>query len=379
MKASPFFLTVGFALCLAASAAFAAETPGRIVLANAALRAEIVPEWAGRMVFFGRPDGPNALFANPGAASATTNAAGNRVWKNVGGNKTWVGEMEAAWPGFQEPSSDAFWPPPAWFDSEPLEVVRADATNVLMRSGVHTNAALAWTVSLEREFTLLPDRLVLHERLRSFPESLSAPCDKNTPRTPRTPREIETPRTPRTPREIETPRTPREIETPRTPRTPREIETSRTPRTPREIESPRDDPRRIWSNTQIPLVPHVAIRLEGQGRWRLLRDCPAPVPREDGSAWADIDFSDPPKHARIDADGDAIAAEIPGVGWLVIEQTAPARCLSSFSTPSRAIVYATGRATALPFAELEFVALGPDAEQTVSFRILDGGLHGQEF
>lgn len=308
------------ALLLAGSAALAGETPGRIVLANAALRAEIVPDWAGRMVFFGRPDGPNALFANPGAASATTNASGNRVWKNVGGNKTWVGEMEAAWPGFQEPPSDAFWPPPAWFDSEPLEVVRAGATNVLMRSGVHTNAAIAWTVSLEREFTLLPDRLVLHERLRSFPESRSTTCDKNTPPAPSA-----------------------------------------------------DDPRRIWSNTQIPLVPNVAIRRCGDCRWRLLRDSPAPVPREDGSAWADIDFSDPPKHARIDADGDAIAAEIPGVGTLLLEHSAPARCLSPFATPSRAIVYATGRAAALPFAELEFVALGPDAEQTVAFRLNDSG------
>lgn len=90
-------------------------------------------------------------------------------------------------------------------------------------------------------------------------------------------------------------------------------------------------------------------------------------PRGDGSNWADLDLSGVPQHARIDADGDALAAEIPGVGWLLVEQTAPERNLSAFATPSRAIIYTTGEAARNPFIELEFVALGSDAEQMICF------------
>jgi hypothetical protein len=311
--------------CFLAVLGCAQAQESRLALSNAALRVEIVPDWAGRMVFLGRPDGPNALFANPEDAAANTNAAGRRVWKNVGGNKTWVGEAEAAWQGFQDDPADGVWPPPAWFDAAPFAVVRADATNILMRSGVHTNAALGWAVAVEREFTLLPDRLVLHERLLSGTSLQAGNADCG--------------------------------------RAPAGVPSVVTPRP--------DDPRRVWSNTQIPHVARIAIRRWGEGRWRLLRGCPAPVPRTDGSAWADLDVSDPPKHARIDADGDALAAKIPGIGWLLLEHSAPERHLGAFSTPSRAIVYATGFAATKPFVELEFVALGPDAGQTVVFRIVD--------
>lgn len=303
------------------------ETSGlsaeRIVLSNGTLRAEIAPEWAGRLMFLGRPCGANALWVNPRVLDnvPVPHESGRRVWPNFGGNKTWVGEMVTAWPGFQEPPSDADWPPPEWFDAAPLAVIVANASNVLMRSGFHTNAALGWTVALEREFTLLPDRLVLHERLIDLghkehkgsanPASLAA-----------------------------------------------------------EVIVP-DDPRRVWSNTQIPFTPHVAIRRSGERRERLLRGCPAPAPRGGGSPWDDLDLSTAPKHARINADGDALAAEIPGVGWLIIEQTAPKRNLCAFATPSRAIVYTIGGASASPFTELEFVALGPYAEQTIALRLLD--------
>ena len=288
---------------------FFGEEPEAIVLENAALRAEIVPAWAGRLTFLGRAGGANALWANPSSATNAPTGGEGRVWRNFGGNKTWVGEMEAVWPGFQEPPSDAHWPPPAWFDAAPLEVVRANVTNVLLRSGFHTNAALGWTVALEREFTLLSDRLVLRERL---------------------------------------------------------IDSGRKERKAVASAAP-DDPRRVWSNTQIPFTPHIAIRRCGGGRERLLRGCPAPRSRGDGSNWVDLDLSGVPQHARIDADGDALAAEIPGVGWLLVEQTAPERNLSAFATPSRAIIYTTGEAARNPFIELEFVALGSDAEQMISF------------
>ena len=321
-------MNLGFArmaVCCLALFGRAQAQESRVVLSNAALRAEIVPAWAGRMVYFGRPDGPNVLFSNPEAAAATTNAAGRRVWKNVGGNKTWVGEAEAAWQGFQDDPADGVWPPPAWFDSAPFDVVRTDATNVLLRSGVHTNAALGWAVAVEREFTLLPDRLVLRERLLpGTPEQgvKNAFCNADAG-----------------------------------------IPFAEAPRT--------DDPRRVWSNTQIPHVARIAIHRCGKGRWRLLRGCSEPIPRGGDSTWADLDFSDPPTHARLDADADALAAEIPDVGWLLLEHSAPERHLGAFATPSRAIVYATGTAAAKPFVELEFVALGPDAEQTVVFRLLD--------
>ncbi len=290
---------------------FFGEGPETIVLENAALRAEVVPAWAGRLIFLGRPGGANVLWTNPSAATNAPTNGRDRVWRNFGGNKTWVGEMEAVWPGFQNPPTDASWPPPDWFDAAPLEVVRANATNVLLRSGSHTNAALGWTVALEREFTLLPDRLVLREKLSDISR--------------------------------------------------KDFASSAAP----------DDPRRVWSNTQIPFTPHVAIRRAAEGRERLLRGCPVPTPRGDGSNWADLGLADAPQHARIDADGDALAAEISGVGWLLIEQSAPERHLSAFATPSRAIVYTTGRAARNPFVELEFVALGPDAEQTTSFQILE--------
>lgn len=299
------------------------ETSGlsaeRIVLSNGTLCAEVAPEWAGRLMFLGRPCGANALWVNPRVLDnvPVPHESGRRVWPNFGGNKTWVGEMVTAWPGFQEPPSDASWPPPEWFDAAPLAVVRADATNALMRSGFHASAALGWTVALEREFTLLADRLLLRERIID----LSHKEHKEQ----------------------------------------KGFASSAIP----------DDPRRVWSNTQIPFTPHVAIRKSGEGRERLLRGCPAPVSRGGGSTWADLDLSNAPKHARIDADGDALAAEIHGVGWLLIEQSAPDRCLGACATPSRAIVYTIGGAAANPFIELEFVALGPDAEQTIVFRLLD--------
>ena len=55
---------------------------------------------------------------------------------------------------------------------------------------------------------------------------------------------------------------------------------------------------------------------------------------------------------------------------LLIEQTAPARHLSAFETPGRAMVFASQTTfRPSPYAELEFAAYGPDAEQTLTFRL----------
>ncbi len=75
----------------------------------------------------------------------------------------------------------------------------------------------------------------------------------------------------------------------------------------------------------------------------------------------------------ISLDADALAVPFPdGSGHLVIEQTAPARHLAAFASPGRAMVVLSKLDfTPSPYAELEFSAYGPDAEQTLDFRILD--------
>ena len=136
--------------------------PATLVLENGAIRAEVVPEWGGRLMFLGRPGGKNALWVNPAAAANTVDDKGKEVWKNVGGEKTWVGGM-GLWKGFKDDPKAKGWPPPAWFDSAPLEVVRANATNILLRSAAHTSGD--WTVALEREFTLREGGLEVREKL----------------------------------------------------------------------------------------------------------------------------------------------------------------------------------------------------------------------
>ena len=142
--------------------ALSSDLAETLVLQNDALRAEVSPAWGGRLMFFGRTGGKNALWTNPSASTNTCDSAGKAKWKNVGGEKTWVGAIGSDyWKGFSSDGRD--WPPPEWFDSAPLDVVRADATNILLRSGFHS--ACGWTIALEREFTLTGDRLLLREKL----------------------------------------------------------------------------------------------------------------------------------------------------------------------------------------------------------------------
>ena len=65
-------LRMALALVPAAALADAADPPpDSIVLSNAALRAEIVPAWAGRLMSIGRPGGTNAFWTQPEAAGFT--------------------------------------------------------------------------------------------------------------------------------------------------------------------------------------------------------------------------------------------------------------------------------------------------------------------
>ena len=296
--------------------------PATLILENDALRAEVVPEWGGRLMFLGRPGGKNALWTNPAAAANTVDEKGKEVWKNVGGEKTWVGGM-GLWKGFANKTDAKAWPPPAWFDSAPLEVVRANATNILLRSAAHTSGD--WTVALEREFTLAEDGLKVREKLLDGTTGASRTDGTTT-----------------------------------------------------------NDPRRVWSVTQIPFVDNVAVRLVDAGRATYFCGCPA-LSAKDDADWSRLDLSAAPKNSRVALDGDALAAEIPGVGRLVIEQSADARHIGSFVDPSRAIVYTTGKdiapskwtgGKASPYIELEFIALGPDAEQTLTFKMSGNGEWG---
>ncbi len=297
---------------LAATVAPSQTSTLRIILENESLRAEIVPDWAGRLMFFGHPTGPNALWTYPEAASFTVDANGKPEWKNVGGEKTWVGSQKLGWRAFAGITEGSVWPPPAWFDSMPMQVIHADSTSVLLRTGVHRGGD--WEGAMEREFRLEGDVLVIRQRLLPTKASMEGPAG--------------------------------------------------TPRP--------DDIRRLWSVAQIPRPDRVAMRTVGEGRHKENGNIPAPVPA-DAAGWVTFDIASMTSVSKAEADGDALAAPLrDGSGWLVIEQTAPERHLAVFETPGRAMVYAS-KPDFEPsaYVELEFAAYGPDAEQTLRFRIVD--------
>ena len=111
------------------------------------MSATVVPAWGGRLMELSRDGGANALWTDPAAVTNGLDSAGRQIWKNVGGEKTWVGSQGPGWRGFNPDGK--VWPPPSWFDSAPLSVVHSDATNVLLRSGFHESHG--WRVALERE------------------------------------------------------------------------------------------------------------------------------------------------------------------------------------------------------------------------------------
>lgn len=302
-------LRMALALVPAAALSDAAEPfPDSIVLSNAALRAEIVPAWAGRLMSIGRPGGANALWTWPEAARFTVNEDGRPVWRNVGGEKTWVGSQGEGWRAFAENGPGRAWPPPAWFDSMPMDVVECGPTGAVLRTDVHR--AGDWAIRLERSFALCGDRLVVRQRL--LPESVGALGPEALP----------------------------------------------------------DDDRRLWSVSQIPRPDRVFLHLVGEGRQVRDGDMPAPVPI-DRPGWTFLDVGGMDGEGKISADGDRLAVPLAD-GWLVLSQTAPARHLAAFATPGRAMVFASKPDERLsPYAELEFSAYGPDAEQTVEFQIAD--------
>lgn len=260
-------------------------------------------------MFFGRSSGANVLWTQPEAADWTSDANGNPVWKNVGGEKTWVGSQGAGWRAFEGKESGRVWPPPAWFDSMPMDIASRDPSNLVLRTGLHN--AGDWSVRLERSFSLDGCQLVIRQRL--IPESYG----KLGPA------------------------------------------------------AVANDHRRLWSVAQIPRPEQVVMRIVGQGRFDSKN---FPEPKAAGHpGWVAFDVGSVSGDGKIAADGDRLAAPLAdGSGWLVISQTAPARHLSAFETPGRAMVFASAPDfLPSPYAELEFAAYGPDAEQTVLFWIAD--------
>lgn len=273
-----------------------------IVLENDAIRAEIVPAWAGRLMFFGRKGGTNVMWTQPEAADFGRYPSGTPMWKNVGGEKTWVGSQDVGWRAFAGVEEGGVWPPPAWFDSMPMKVVKADATNVVLRTDAYRGGD--WVVAMEREFTLEADALVIRQRL--MPEEVGA-CGPD-------------------------------------------VQTN--------------DMRRLWSVAQVTRPKFVMIRLCGECRHVTTAPIPDPVPAG-VPGWAHIDLPPAEKAGKFNADGDALAVQFED-GWFLIEQTAPARHLGAFTDPGRAMLYiSTDDFKPAPYAELEFAAYGPDAEQTL--------------
>lgn len=304
MKNNILATTIG----VAAVAVSSLPALGTIVLENSSLHVEIVPAWAGRMMFFGRTGGSNLLWTQPEAADFGLSPSGTPMWKNVGGCKTWVGSQGQGWRDFAGIESGPVWPPPAWFDSTPMHVIKANPTNVVLRTDA--NRAKDWLVILEREFTLLPDSLVINSRLIPLETGERGPLPLI------------------------------------------------------------DDHRRLWSVAQVPRPNFVLIRNSIPGRHKIDGNISEPIPEENGS-WARISIPGSDHGVKICADGDALAMPLPdGNGWFLLEQTAPQRFLDAIATPGRAMVYASAD-NFLPsvYAELEFAAYGPDAEQSVRFSI----------
>jgi hypothetical protein len=292
-----------FAAAALSAAAAPANAATPIVLENEKLRAEIVPAWAGRLMFFGHKGGENVLWTQPEAADFGCHPDGTPMWKNVGGEKTWVGSQGPGWRAFAGISEGAAWPPPAWFDSMPLRVVRADPKSAVLRSDAHRGGD--WSVAMEREFTLEEDCLVIRQRL--IVEDFGANGTKALP----------------------------------------------------------DDDRRLWSVAQVPQPKLVMMRPCGEGRHTKFGPIGEPLP-EVGSGWARIDLFGTEKPAKICADGDALAMPLADGGWFLIEQTAPQPFLDAIAEPGRAMVYASPNDfKPSAYAELEFAAYGPDAEQTL--------------
>lgn len=303
MKTASILASLAAATAMSEQTFPASAAAPAVVLRHGGLRAEITPAWAGRLTFFGLDGGENALWADPAAADAGLDENGRQIWKNVGGEKTWVGSQGDGWRAFAGQEEGSVWPPPEWFDSAPFRVLSADPSNLVVRSG--TGKAGDWEVAVERSFSLGPGGLEIRQRL--VPESVGAAGPDPLP----------------------------------------------------------DDIRRLWSVAQVPRADEVRLRLCGEGR-HFEKGEMGPPAGGDGTGWVRLDVAPLSKWGKIMADGDALAVPYAGGRWFTIEQTAPRRFLDAIAEPGRAMVYASPvDYSPSAYMELEFAAYGPDAEQTL--------------
>ena len=134
--------------------------PG-LTIGNGRMSAEIDSSLGGRVISFGPAGGRNWFWRN----EPVRNDPDPKVWKNVGGEKTWVGTIGDWTMQFGRKRG---WPPPKWFDGSQFSVERAEKDRVEMRSRVSPGDV--WTASLRRAAFFEGDSLVI----RSTVETLAA-------------------------------------------------------------------------------------------------------------------------------------------------------------------------------------------------------------
>jgi hypothetical protein len=139
-----------------------------LVLSNAHVTLAVNP-WIGRIVWFGRSDGPNLLWMNSPEGVTRDKPAG--AWYNWGGDKVWLGP-QPHWPAMLGRS----WPPDQATDLWPWAVNHADDRRLVMTSPV-SRFTLAQVV---REITL--DKEQPRVRIRHTVRRATTPPDpKNLP------------------------------------------------------------------------------------------------------------------------------------------------------------------------------------------------------
>ncbi|MGI5870073.1 MAG: hypothetical protein ACOX9C_11600 [Kiritimatiellia bacterium] len=127
-------------------------------LENDKVFAEIDATHGGRVLAFGPKGGRNWLWRN----EAAREQADPKAWRNIGGEKTWVGAIGDWAEQFGLARS---WPPPTWFDGSAFSVERAEKDAVSLRSRVSPGDF--WKVVLNRRISLADDALVVRSTLET--------------------------------------------------------------------------------------------------------------------------------------------------------------------------------------------------------------------
>ena len=133
----------------------AAETAGppvefddAVSLRNAYIRVDVSPQ-AGRVVWFGRHDGPNVLWINRADAVETARLQ-NGAYIDYGGDKLWP-SAQALWGRARGDGTN--WPPDRMIDGAPWELVEASDHHLKIKSPRSTH----FGVRVQRTIVIDPD------------------------------------------------------------------------------------------------------------------------------------------------------------------------------------------------------------------------------